>query len=298
MILWLFPQSAKVTFPFLSIFPRHQHSAVWEQRLLTSVSTRPAVSSGDIQHKQTALAFKRLPTQAEQSEQLRITNLVLTVTWSLTTSAITGPKPGWGREKARQKFSWKVEMNWMIRGVPLAHWIVQAQRGQAKKLVWWRKAWGNHISSSEHRKRKTQGGERKPVCQSWSLPTATSQVTQSTWGQEVTPSWCSRLPHRSSKTPNSTGLSNTGSVQALGAAGPTWLRSPGLLRSVIFLSANTGHSIHAGQGGRSPRKTQETMEHRQTFTTQLKMNPPVPKDRGGQIIPVHSCQMGHTWGGR
>ena len=40
-----------------------------------------------------------------------------------------------------------------------------------------------------------------------------------------------------------------------------------------------------------------TMEHRQTFITQLQTSPPVPKDRGGHIIPVHSCQMGHTLGG-
>lgn len=39
-----------------------------------------------------------------------------------------------------------------------------------------------------------------------------------------------------------------------------------------------------------------TMEHRQTFTTQLQTSSPVPKDRGGHIIPVHSCQMGHMWG--
>lgn len=49
-----------------------------------------------IQHKQTALAFKRLPTQAEQSEQLRTTSLVmLPAVWLLLLS--------WGQSQVEEE---------------------------------------------------------------------------------------------------------------------------------------------------------------------------------------------------
>lgn len=95
MILWLFPQSAKAIFPFFSFFSRHQHSGLRAETAHERFH-KTNYMQWRIQHKQTTLAFKRLPTQAGQSEQLGTKLLVLTATRSLT--ATMGQKPGLGKE--------------------------------------------------------------------------------------------------------------------------------------------------------------------------------------------------------